>query len=53
MRYGNVIIIPKASDPQHVWENAAAGAIELTAADLAAIDAAHPPPGQKRSLDIS
>ncbi|MEJ0016882.1 MAG: aldo/keto reductase [Acetobacteraceae bacterium] len=53
MRHDNVITIPKASDPQHVRENAAAGAIVLTAEDLAAIDAAHPPPGRKESLDIS
>ena len=53
MRHDNVISIPKASDPAHVRENAAAGAISLTDEDLAAIDAAHPPPGRKQSLDIS
>jgi diketogulonate reductase-like aldo/keto reductase len=53
MRHGNVIAIPKASDPVHVRENAAAGAISLSDEDLAAIDAAHPPPGRKQSLDIS
>jgi diketogulonate reductase-like aldo/keto reductase len=53
MRHGNVISIPKASDPQHVRDNAAADAIQLSAEDLAAIDAAHPPPAAKRSLDIS
>ncbi len=53
MRHGNVISIPKASNPTHVRENAAAGAIALTEADLAAIDAAHPPPAGKQSLDIS
>jgi diketogulonate reductase-like aldo/keto reductase len=53
MRHGNVITIPKASDPRHVRENAAAGAITLTAEDLAAIDAVHPPPGRKQSLDVS
>jgi diketogulonate reductase-like aldo/keto reductase len=53
MRHGNVITIPKASDARHVRENAAVEAIELTADDLATIDAAHPPPGQKQSLDIS
>ena len=42
MRHGNVISIPKASDPSHVRENAAAGAITLSAEDLAVIDAAHP-----------
>ena len=53
MRHGNVISIPKASDPAHVRENAASGAIELSADDLAAIDAVHPPPAGKQSLDIS
>ncbi len=53
MRHANVISIPKASDLAHVRENAAAGAISLTAEDLAEIDAAHPPPSRKQSLDIS
>jgi diketogulonate reductase-like aldo/keto reductase len=53
MRHGNVISIPKASDPAHVRENAACGSIELTPDDIAAIDAAHPPPAGKQSLDIS
>lgn len=53
MWHGNVISIPKASDPAHVRQNAAAGAISLTEEDLAAIDAAHPPPRGKQSLDIS
>jgi len=53
MRHGNVISIPKASDPGHVRENAASGSIELSAEDIAAIDAAHPPPAGKKSLDIS
>ena len=52
MRHDNVISIPKASDPTHVRENAAAGDIVLTADDLAAIDSAHPPPAGKQSLDI-
>jgi diketogulonate reductase-like aldo/keto reductase len=53
MRHDNVITIPKASDPRHVRANAACGAIALTADDLAVIDAAHPPPAGKQSLDIS
>ncbi|HXA24359.1 MAG TPA: aldo/keto reductase [Acetobacteraceae bacterium] len=53
MRHGNVISIPKASDPAHVRENAVAGAITLSPDDLAVIDAAHPPPARKQSLDIS
>jgi diketogulonate reductase-like aldo/keto reductase len=53
MRHGNVISIPKASDPTHVRENAACGAIELGSDDLSLIDSAHPPPAAKQSLDIS
>ncbi|MGA9014482.1 MAG: aldo/keto reductase [Acetobacteraceae bacterium] len=53
MRHPNVISIPKASDPQHVRENAAAGDITLTEEDLAVIDTEHPPPARKQSLDVS
>jgi diketogulonate reductase-like aldo/keto reductase len=53
MRHGNVISIPKAGDPAHVRENAVSGSIELSPEDIAAIDAAHPPPAGKQSLDIS
>jgi diketogulonate reductase-like aldo/keto reductase len=53
IRHGNVISIPKASDPAHVRENAASGSIELAPEDIAAIDGAHPPPAGKQSLDIS
>jgi diketogulonate reductase-like aldo/keto reductase len=53
MRHGNVISIPKASDPAHVRENAVAGEIMLSDEDLAVIDAAHPSPARKQSLDIS
>ena len=52
MRAGNVISIPKAADVAHVRENAAAGEIELTAEDLAAIDAVHRPPRRKVGLDL-
>jgi diketogulonate reductase-like aldo/keto reductase len=52
MRSGSVISIPKATDPAHVRENAAAGEITLTAEDLAEIDAVHPPPRRKQGLDI-
>jgi diketogulonate reductase-like aldo/keto reductase len=53
MRHGNVISIPKATDLAHARENAAAGAIGLSEEDLAMIDAVHPAPGRKQSLDIS
>ena len=52
MRSGAAISIPKATNPAHVRENAAAGDIVLTEADLAEINAGHPPPRQKQGLDI-
>jgi diketogulonate reductase-like aldo/keto reductase len=52
MRDGNTISIPKAADAAHVRENAAAADLQLTANDLSAIDAAHPPPKRKTSLDL-
>jgi diketogulonate reductase-like aldo/keto reductase len=52
MRGGNVITIPKATDANHVRENAKAGDLRLTAEDLATIDAAHPAPRRKTALDL-
>ncbi len=52
LRQPGVIAIPKASSLDHVRENAAAVSIKLTAADLAAIDAAYPPPTKKRPLQM-
>ncbi|MDQ0510567.1 diketogulonate reductase-like aldo/keto reductase [Angulomicrobium amanitiforme] len=46
------IAIPKASDPEHMRENARARDIALDADDLAALDAAFPPPGRKRALEM-
>lgn len=42
IRQGNVFAIPKASDPAHVADNAAAAGLDLTADDMHAIDAAFP-----------
>jgi diketogulonate reductase-like aldo/keto reductase len=52
MRSGNVIAIPKAADPEHVRQNAAAAALKLTADDLATIDAAHKPPNRQEPLGM-
>ncbi len=52
LRHPHVISIPKAVEPAHVRQNAAAGEIVLTAEDLAAIDAVHPPPRRKQSLGM-
>lgn len=47
-----VIAIPKAADPKHVRENAAAAALRLTEEDHGTLDAAFPPPQRKRPLAI-
>lgn len=52
LRQDGIISIPKASDPAHVRDNVAAADIELSAADLADIDAAFPPPKRKRGLEM-
>lgn len=46
----NVIAIPKAGSEAHVRENRAAADLVLTTDDIAALDAAFPPPHQKASL---
>jgi diketogulonate reductase-like aldo/keto reductase len=50
LRAPGVISIPKATDPAHVRQNAAARELRLTEADLAELDAAFPPPRRKRGL---
>jgi diketogulonate reductase-like aldo/keto reductase len=45
-----VVSIPKAVDPGHVRQNAAAAEIVLAPEELAALDAAFPPPKRKRPL---
>jgi diketogulonate reductase-like aldo/keto reductase len=52
LRHPHVISIPKASDPDHVRDNAGAADLVLTAEDLAEIDAAHKPPARKQPLDL-
>ena len=48
----NVIAIPKAGTVEHVRQNAEAAEIVLTADDLAALDAAFPPPKRKSHLEM-
>lgn len=48
----NVIAIPKAGTAEHVRQNAEAADIVLTAADIAALDAAFPPPKRKSHLEM-
>jgi diketogulonate reductase-like aldo/keto reductase len=50
LRDPNIVSIPKASDPAHVRQNAAAREIRLTAEDCATLDAAFAPPARKRGL---
>jgi len=52
MRHPHVISIPKASDPVHVSDNAAAADLVLTDRDLSEIDAAHLAPARKQTLDL-
>jgi diketogulonate reductase-like aldo/keto reductase len=47
-----VVTIPKAGDPGHVRENAAAGDLVLDAADLSELDAAFPPPKGAAPLEM-
>lgn len=47
-----VIAIPKAVEPLHVRDNAAALQLRLDAEDLQRLDAAFPPPTRKRHLAI-
>jgi diketogulonate reductase-like aldo/keto reductase len=48
----NTIAIPKAGSEAHVRENRAAADIVLSPGDLAALDAAFPPPRRKTSLEM-
>ncbi|WP_159346414.1 aldo/keto reductase [Roseomonas harenae] len=50
LRQPGVIAIPKASDPAHLRENAAARDIVLTEQDLRDLDAAFRPPKRKQAL---
>jgi diketogulonate reductase-like aldo/keto reductase len=51
-RRGSLFAIPKASNPEHAKENAGAGALDLSDADLARIDAAFPLGPRPRSLPM-
>jgi diketogulonate reductase-like aldo/keto reductase len=51
-RRASLFAIPKASSPEHAAENAGAGALHLSAAELAQIDAAFPLGPRPRSLPM-
>lgn len=50
LRHPHVIAIPKATRPEHVRDNRTAADLRLDDEDLAALDAAFPPPARKRPL---
>jgi diketogulonate reductase-like aldo/keto reductase len=52
LREPDVIVIPKASQPQHIRENRAALDIQLTDQDLKELDQAFPPPARKIPLEV-
>lgn len=51
-RRPSTFVIPKASSPEHASENAGVGALRLTEAELARIDAAFPLGAQPRQLPM-
>lgn len=52
LRQEKMLVIPKASSPEHLRENHAALAIRLTARNLADLDHAFPPPTSARPLEM-
>jgi diketogulonate reductase-like aldo/keto reductase len=53
LRHPDLVVIPKASKPEHVRENHAALDIKLTDRDLKELDHAFPPPDRKIPLETS
>lgn len=49
----DLIVIPKAGNPEHVRQNRAALDIKLTREDLAELDRAFPPPKRKTPLEMN
>jgi len=52
LRQDGMIVIPKASKPEHVRENRGAFEVKLTAEDLAGLDRAFPPPKGRTALGM-
>jgi diketogulonate reductase-like aldo/keto reductase len=52
IRRASLFAIPKASNPEHAEENAGAGALHLSDAELARIDAAFPLDPRPRPLPM-
>ena len=53
LRHPGVVTIPKATKPEHVRANLKALDVKLDAGDLAALDAAFPPPKRATPLDMT
>ena len=53
LRHPGVVTIPKATNPEHVRANIKAVDVKLDAEDLAALDAAFPPPKRASALDMT
>jgi diketogulonate reductase-like aldo/keto reductase len=53
LRHPGVVTIPKATNPEHVRANIKAVDLKLDAEDLAALDAAFPPPKRASALDMT
>jgi diketogulonate reductase-like aldo/keto reductase len=53
LRQPGVVTIPKAAKPEHVHANMKALDVKLDAEDLAALDAAFPPPKRPAPLDMT
>jgi diketogulonate reductase-like aldo/keto reductase len=51
-RRASLFAIPKAADPEHAEENAGAATLNLSAAEMAKIDAAFPLGARPRSLPM-
>jgi diketogulonate reductase-like aldo/keto reductase len=52
LQHPGVCAIPRTGNPEHVRDNHAALSLELTADDLAELDAAFPPPAKKLPLEM-
>lgn len=52
LRQPDMLVIPKATSPEHIRENRAALDLTLTDEDLAALDRAFPAPTRKRPLEM-
>jgi aryl-alcohol dehydrogenase-like predicted oxidoreductase len=52
LRHGDVIAIPQSSNPEHLRIDRRAAELQLSAATLAALDDAFPPPAGKTALAV-